>query len=74
MAGEARSKINQLLKKWPSGVVAVLPWLEKQGAYQQLMHEYEKTSWVLRIGRGAYAREGDKVEWTGGLYALQEQL
>lgn len=75
MAGEGRSKINQLLKKWPSGVVAVMPWLERQGAYQQLMHEYEKTAWVRRIGRGAYAREGEKkVEWTGGLYALQEQL
>jgi hypothetical protein len=74
MTSEPRSKINQLLKKWPSGVVAVLPWLEKQGAYQQLMHEYEKTAWVRRIGQGAYAREGDKVEWTGGLYALQEQL
>mgnify|MGYP001605551990 CR=1 FL=1 len=51
-----------------------MPWLEKQGVYQQLIHEYEKTSWVRRVGRGAYARAGDKVEWTGGLYALQEQL
>jgi hypothetical protein len=74
MTSAPSSKINQLLKKWPSGAVAVLPWLEKQGAYQQLIHEYEKTSWVRRIGRGAYARAGDKVEWTGGLYALQEQL
>ncbi|WP_454060833.1 type IV toxin-antitoxin system AbiEi family antitoxin domain-containing protein [Candidatus Nitrospira salsa] len=68
------SKINRILRKWPYSTVAVSPWLEKQGAYQQLMHEYEKTSWVRRIGRGAYVREGDKVEWTGGLYALQKQL
>ena len=74
MTSAPSSKINQLLQKWPSGAVAVLPWLEKQGVYQQLIHEYEKTSWVRRIGRGAYARAGDKVEWTGGLYALQEQL
>jgi hypothetical protein len=74
MTSDPSSKINRLLKKWPSGAVAVLPWLEKQGVYQQLIHEYEKTSWVRRIGRGAYVREGDKVEWTGGLYALQEQL
>jgi len=52
----------------------VLPWLEKQGVYQQLVHEYEKTSWVSRLGQGAYARAGDKVEWTGGLYAIQEQM
>ncbi len=74
MTSETSSKINQLLKKWPPGVVAVLPWLEKQGIYQQLVHEYKKTSWVRRVGRGAYARAGDKVEWTGGLYAIQEQL
>src|SRR5712692_8526769 len=74
MTSGTSSKINQLLKKWPPGVVAVLPWLEKQGIYQQLVHEYKKTSWVRRVGRGAYARAGDKVEWTGGLYAIQEQL
>jgi hypothetical protein len=74
MPGSNGSKINQLLKIWPSGAVAVLPWLEKQGVYQQLVHEYEKTSWVRAMGRGAYAREGDKVEWTGGLYAVQEQM
>ncbi len=74
MASYTGSKINQLLKVWPSGTVAVLSWLEKQGVYQQLVHEYEKTSWVRRVGRGAYVKEGDKVEWTGGLYAIQEQM
>lgn len=74
MASASSSKINQLLKKWPTGAVAVLSWLEQQGVYQQLIHEYEKTSWVRRVGHGAYARAGDKVEWPGGLYALQEQL
>src|SRR4030067_611821 len=74
MASGTGSKINQLLKKWPSGTVAVSRWLEKQGAYQQLVHEYEKTSWLRRIGQGAYAKASDKVEWPGGFSALQEQL
>ncbi len=74
MASYTASKINQLLKAWPSGTVAVLSWLETQGVYQQLVHEYEKTSWVRRVGRGAYIKEGDKVEWTGGLYPIQEQM
>lgn len=74
MTSEPSSKINQLLRIWPSGAVAVLPWLQKQGVYQQLVHEYEKTSWLRRVGQGAYARAGDKVDWTGGLYAIQEQL
>jgi len=74
MASYTGSKINQLLKAWPAGTVAVLPWLEKQGVYQQLVHEYEKTAWLRRMGHGAYAKAGDQVEWTGGLYAMQEQL
>ena len=74
MARYAGSKINQIIKAWPNGTVAVLPWLEKHGAYQQLVHEYEKTAWLSRVGQGAYSKAGDKVQWTGGLYAIQEQL
>jgi hypothetical protein len=74
MGSSTGSKINQLLQRWPNGTVAVSPWLEKQGAYQQLVQKYEATAWVRRLGQGAYAKVGDKVEWTGGLYALQEQL
>jgi hypothetical protein len=74
MTSYTGTKINQLLKVWPVGTVATLSWLEKHGAYQQLVHEYEKTSWVCRVGQGAYARAGDKIDWTGGLYAIQEQI
>lgn len=74
MAGENKKILNHLLQTWPFGVVAVSPWLKAQGAYQQLMHEYEKSGWVRKIGRGAYARAGDRVDWRGGLYALQQQM
>ena len=74
MIGEKGTKINQLLKQWPSGTVSVLRWLEKQGVYQQLMHEYEKSAWIRRVGWGAYAKSGDKIDWPGGLFALQNQL
>lgn len=74
MTSEKGTKINRLLKQWPSGTVAVMRWLEKQGVYQQLVHEYEKSAWIRRIGQGAYAKSGDKVEWPGGLCALQNQL
>lgn len=74
MTGEKRSKLNRLLRAWPQGTVAVSRWLETQGAYQQLVHEYEKGGWIERIGQGAYVRAGDTVEWTGGMYAVQEQM
>lgn len=72
MTGETRTKINHLLRVWPQGTVALSRWLEKHGAYQQLVHAYEQGRWIRRIGHGAYVRAGDTVEWTGGLYAIQE--
>ncbi len=74
MTSEPRSKLNRLLTAWPQGTVAVPRWLEAQGAYQQLVHEYEKSGWIRRIGQGAYVRAGDRVEWSGGLHALQEHM
>jgi len=74
MASETRSKLNLLLRAWPQGTVATSRWLEAQGAYQQLVHQYEKSGWIRRIGQGAYARAGDTVEWSGGLHALQKQM
>lgn len=74
MNSESGTKINQLLRKWPAGTVATLPWLTRMGIYQQLVHRYEKGAWLSRIGQGAYVRYGEKVDWKGALYALQEQL
>lgn len=74
MASENQSKLNYLLTAWPQTTVAVSRWLKAQGAYQQLVHAYQKSGWIQRIGQGAYVRAGDTVEWTGGLHALQEQL
>jgi hypothetical protein len=72
--GQNQSKINRLLKVWPKGTAAVHEWLEEQGVYRQLVESYLKTSWLVRIGRGAFSRADDKVDWTGGLYALQKQM
>jgi hypothetical protein len=74
MSSESGSKINRLLRIWPHGTVAVLRWLETQGIYQQLVHEYGKSAWIRRIGQGAYIRVGDTIQWTGGLYAIQAQM
>lgn len=68
------TKINRLLRVWPPGTVAVSSWLARQGIYQQLVAGYQRSGWIKKIGRGAYSRWGDKVEWTGGVYAIQNQL
>lgn len=74
MASGNTTKLNRLLRSWPAGTVGTLTWLSKQGVYQQLAHEYEKGSWLEKIGCGAYSRAGDKVSWPGGVYAMQAQL
>ncbi len=59
---------------WPRGTVVVQPWLRAQGISRQLANAYRGSDWFQRVGPGAYVRPGDRLDWTGGLYALQSQL
>ncbi len=68
------SIINNLIGNWPKNTIAVYTWLEKQGVYRQLADTYVKSGWIERIGRGAFKKARESVEWRGGLYALQTQL
>lgn len=74
MSSYNRSKINQILARWPSGTVATSGWLRQHGIYPQLARQYEKSGWFARIGDGAYGKAHESVEWSGGLYAIQKQL
>jgi hypothetical protein len=44
------------------------------GFGHDLLVRYKKSGWIQSFGRGAYALYGDKVEWPGAVYALQNQL
>ncbi len=66
-------KLNHLLKVWPKGTVAVSSWLKTHGVYRQLSEAYKNSSWIEPLGHGAFIHSGDTVDWTGGLYALQDQ-
>ena len=68
------SKLNRLLANWPNGTVAVSSWLKDQGYSNPLLSKYKMNSWVSSIGRDANVRPNGNVDWTGGLYAIQEQL
>lgn len=71
---KSRRKLSELLASWPKGMVAVHPWLQQHGVARLLANAYQKSGWVRRIERGAYSRLDDKVNWTGGLHAVQYQL
>lgn len=66
--------INSLLRSWPRGTVAVSLWLKSKGVYRQLAAQYQRSGWIVSIGQGAFIQGGDKVDWTGGVYALQSEL
>lgn len=69
-----RTKLSELLAKWPKGVVATPPWLEEHGVSPGLVKKYQRSGWVRRIERGAYGRLEDAVDWAGALHAVQYQL
>ena len=71
MARQAIPKINQLLRKWPSGTPATIAWLEAEGFSRQLIDAYEKSHWVKRLSRGVVIREEESINWVGAVYALQ---
>lgn len=74
MLNETKSKINRLISQWPRGTPATVSYLNTQGFSHDLLTKYKKSGWIQSFGRGAYILEGDKVEWSGALYALQTQL
>jgi hypothetical protein len=68
------TKINQILKKLPKDTVAAASWLREQGIPRDLLSYYRRSGWMTGFGRGAVVKSGDKADWPGGVYALQEQL
>lgn len=74
--GRNGTKINKLLKVWPCATVATQTWLDEYGIYRQLADSYCKHNWLTRLDSGVYARAGEEeeVDWTGALFAIQNQL
>jgi hypothetical protein len=74
MDRQNRSKLNQLFELWPANTVAAYIWLKRQNISRQLVNTYKKGGWLKSVGRGAFVRFNEEVDWTSALYALQEQL
>lgn len=65
-------KINRLMTDWPSGTVATQAWLQALGIGPSLIQKYRRSGWVERVGHGAWKRNGDDIDWQGGVFALQK--
>ncbi len=73
MSTEKSTKINQLLREQPPGIVLQSFWLIQQGYSHDLQQRYKKSNWLKSIGTGALIRAGDLVGYEGAVYALQTQ-
>ncbi len=73
MATQKQHILKNLLLAWPRNTVATMAWLETQHVSRFLKQDYLRSGWVQALGHGAFIRPGEKVDWEGGLYALQAQ-
>jgi len=62
------------MKSWTKNTVSVYPWLGEQGVDRKLAEKYVKSGWIERIGRGAFKKAGEEVDWTGAVYTLQKHM
>ncbi|MGK5084592.1 type IV toxin-antitoxin system AbiEi family antitoxin domain-containing protein [Bdellovibrionota bacterium FG-1] len=74
MSSENSSKLNSLLTHWPNSSVFTCSYIKTKGISDELLKRYRSSCWLKAVGRGAVARVGDEIDWTGGLYAIQAQL
>jgi len=37
------------------------------------VQKYQRSGWLERIGHGAWKRSGDRIDWQGGVFALQQE-
>jgi hypothetical protein len=74
MSNEIKTKINRLISQWPRGTVSAASYLKMLGFSHDLLIRYKKSGWIQSFGRGAYILYGDKVDWPGALYTLQNQI
>jgi hypothetical protein len=65
--------LKKLFKVLQPGCVFTVDWLEACGISRNLQKYYLKSGWLESLGRSAYKKPGDVVEWQGALNAVQKQ-
>ncbi|MDG5800783.1 type IV toxin-antitoxin system AbiEi family antitoxin [Marinilabiliaceae bacterium ANBcel2] len=73
MTTNNKTYLKSLFRLLQPGCVVTVDWLEKNGINRNLQNYYLKSGWLEAIGRGAYKKPGDTVEWQGALNAIQKQ-
>lgn len=74
MSSSKGNKLNFLLANWVKNVPMISAQLKKFGISQQLVNRYVNSKWLKPLGKGAFVKIGDQIDWTGALFTLQTEL
>jgi predicted transcriptional regulator of viral defense system len=72
MTTQNEYKLKTLFKELQPGCIVTSAWLSEMGISKDLKKYYLKSGWLEALGRGAYKKPGDHVEWQGALNAIQK--
>ena len=68
------SKLNQLEKLLPEGLLVDAAWLQKRGYYGQLRAQYVKHGWLTKLAPRVYSRPRGELQWEHVVISLQSLL
>jgi hypothetical protein len=68
------SKLNQLEKLLPEGLLVDAAWLQKRGYYGQLRAQYIKHGWLTNLAPRVYTRPRGALGWEQVVISLQSLL
>ena len=66
-------KINQLLRKLPSGSLFFSSWMRENGISYELQRRYRDSEWLKPLGAGVMVRTGENPSIYGALSSLNKQ-
>ena len=74
MSAQKPSKLNQLEKELPEGLLADAAWLEKRGYYGSLRKKYVDLGWLEQPAHRVYRRPRGAMKWEQAVISLQTLL
>ncbi len=74
MGIDKQSKINNLQKDLPEGLLATAAWLVNKGYSDQLLKKYRGAGWLESPAHGVYRRPGPPLKWQHVVYSLGQML
>lgn len=74
MTAHSNTKLKTLFKLLQPNQVITSVLLDNNGVSRHLRRYYQDSGWIESLGRGAYKKPGESIEWQAGVNALQYQL